>query len=91
MVWAAIARDKKPDLIFIERNQEAKKKGYSSKSYIKALQEGLLPIYDSEEQFQRDNTKIYLANYTKTWLCENGIRPIPWPVPSPDLNPIEYV
>jgi hypothetical protein len=50
MVWACVWLDKRgylrrSKLVIIERNPNAKKRGYSAKSYIEALTKGLLPYY----------------------------------------------
>jgi hypothetical protein len=50
MVWASVWLDwrdhlRRSKLVIIKRDPLAKKKGYSSKSYMEALTEGLLPHY----------------------------------------------
>lgn len=42
----------------------AKKKSYSSRSYILSLNSGLLPYYNGEE-FKQDNAPIHTANLVK--------------------------
>lgn len=39
--------------------------------------------------FHQDNAPIHKASCTKRWLEEFGIKLLPWPALSPDLNPIE--
>jgi hypothetical protein len=48
----------KPDY-YREGQNFLKKKGYSTNSYIKSLEEELIPIYKPGLIFQQDNTKIY--------------------------------
>ena len=91
MVWAAIWRGGKSHLIIMERDQQAKRQGYSARSYHQALSEGLLPVYDGTRRFQQDNARIHTAQSTQAWLMEHGIEFIDWPAHSPDLNPIEHV
>ena len=91
MVWGAIWREGKSKLVFMERDQDSPRKGYSARSYIKALEEGLLPIYDATRHFQQENAKIHKAKASMGWIMEHGIELWDWPAHSPDLNPIEHV
>ena len=48
MVWASIwlderGRPRRSNLVIMERDPQAKKRGYSAQSYIEALTKGLLP------------------------------------------------
>ena len=45
MVYAAFWYDGRLELIAIERDPLAAKEGYSARSYIWALEDGLVPIY----------------------------------------------
>jgi hypothetical protein len=45
MVWAAIWRGGRSDLVIINRDPESKRNGYSTKSYLKCLEKELIPIY----------------------------------------------
>jgi hypothetical protein len=50
MVWASIWLDergqaRRSNLVIMARNPNAKRRGYSAKSYIEALIKGLLPHY----------------------------------------------
>ncbi|KAJ0144288.1 Uncharacterized protein HZ326_12961 [Fusarium oxysporum f. sp. albedinis] len=91
MFWGGITRDKQSYLIPMTRDKTAKKGGYSSWSYRKALTEGLLPFLDEFDLFQQDNARIHIAQPSIDWLLLHGIKPINWPSHSPDLNPIEHV
>lgn len=91
MVWAAIWMTGKLDLIIIERDYCGKRKGYTAKSYQKALEIGLLSYYDGMRRFQQDNTQIHNFGGTPEWLQSRGIEYIDWPAYSPDLNPMKYV
>ncbi|KJZ78761.1 hypothetical protein HIM_02152 [Hirsutella minnesotensis 3608] len=75
----------------MERDSAAKKKGYTAKSYQKALSEGLLLVYDGTRRFQQDNARIHNFGGTPQFLQLHGVEYIDWPPHSPDLNPIEHV
>jgi hypothetical protein len=91
MVWGAIWRGGKSDLIIMTRDSTARRNGYTSRSYQLALSEGLFPIYDNTRRFQQDNAKIHVSESTIEFLMEHGIEYIDWPAHSPDLNPIEHI
>jgi transposase len=67
------------------------KKGYSSKSYIEALNKGLLPHWQHSHAFMQDNAHIHTMRAAMAFLRSHGITPITWPPYSPDLNPIEHL
>lgn len=89
MVWAAIWGDKCSDLIPLKRDFDSKKNGYSSKSYLKVIEEILPTIYEPGLYFMQDNAPIHTSNESKAWFADNGIKLLNWPPYSPDLNPIE--
>ena len=94
MLWGAISYDTKSPLIVMKRDPQARNHGYSSWSYCKALEEGLLPIWPvkADGLFQHDNAPIHRAQRSKEWLQAHGVTMIPsWPPYSPDLNPIEPI
>lgn len=91
MVWACIFIDGRSDLIIIERDPAAPRGGYTTQSYIWALEEGLLKEYEPGTPFQQDNAKIHVSKAMKEWFETHGIWVINWPSHSPDLNPIEHV
>jgi hypothetical protein len=45
MVWGGIWLGGRTDLIIIERDKDSKRNGYSARSYIWALEKGLIPFY----------------------------------------------
>jgi transposase len=89
MVWAAIWGDKRSDLIQLERDFDSKKNRYSSKSYLKVIEEILPTIYEPGLHFMQDNAPIHTSNELKAWFADNGVKLLDWPPYSPDLNPIE--
>jgi hypothetical protein len=91
MVWGAIWRGGKPDIIIMIRDDMPRRNGYTSRSCQLALEEGLLYIYDVTRRFEQDNAKIHVSESSTAWLLEHGIEFIDWPAPSPDLNPIEHI
>jgi len=63
----------------------------SQRSYIAALEEGLIPYYNGEV-YQQDNAPIHTGRITAAFLAREGIFILPnWPPYSPDLNPIEHL
>jgi hypothetical protein len=92
MVWCAIGLSiERSELIIMERDGKALRGGYTAISYIDALEQGLLPIYDGQT-FQQDNASVHTAQITTQFLQQYGIFCIPnWPAISPDLNPIEHM
>ncbi|EAQ83841.1 hypothetical protein CHGG_07812 [Chaetomium globosum CBS 148.51] len=91
MLWGMVWKGGRSDLIVMERDEDAPRRGYTARSYQKALQEGLLPHYNDTRHFQQDNAKIHVCKATEEWLQTRGISWIEWPAHSPDLNPIEHV
>jgi transposase len=41
--------------------------------------------------FQDDNCRVHRARVVREFLNEQGVRTLPWPSKSPDLNPIENI
>jgi hypothetical protein len=73
MVWGAIWKGGKSDIIIMIRDQTARRRGYTSLSYQQALTEGLLPNWTGFRQFQQDNARIHTSESTTAWLLEHGI------------------
>jgi transposase len=96
MVWTSIwitagGRVGRSPLVIMERDYASKGRGYTSQSYIKALEEGLLPYYQPGDQFLQDNARIHTSKVTKEYLERHGIWTVNHPPYSPDLNPIEHM
>jgi len=92
MVWAGFSGlTGRSALVPMVRDLDAPRGGYSARSYIATLEQGLLPVYDHRITFMHDNASIHTANAVRRWLEENEIELIDWPANSPDLNPIEHL
>jgi transposase len=75
----------------MKRDTASPHNGYSAKSYIQALEEGLLRNYQRGDLFQQDNARIHTARITREWLQRHHINVVNFPPYSPDLNPIEHM
>lgn len=94
MVWGAIWGQcpiYRSNCIALERDFDAKKNGYSSRSYIKILDENLLILYQDHLLFAQDNAPIHKSKATMKWLNDNGVRLLELPPYSPDMNCIEHM
>jgi transposase len=91
MAWAAIYGNVKSTLYFLERDFEAKKMGYSAKSYLKVLEDNVFEVWKPGMTFMQDNAPIHTAKAVKKWFEDHQIELMLWPPYSPDLNPIEHV
>jgi hypothetical protein len=96
MVWGAICMQglntTRSPLVVMQRDPTAKKNGYSAWSYIKAMNEGLFPIYRRSLRYMQDNASIHMAGLVNLWLKDHFIPILPdWHPYSPDLNPIEHL
>jgi transposase len=91
MVWGAIWHGGRSKLVVMERDEDSPRQGYTAKSYIKTLEEGLIEHYKPGTPFQQDNARIHTAIDTQEWFELHGIYVVEWPPHSPDLNPIEHV
>jgi DDE superfamily endonuclease len=91
MVYACFWYDGRSELIAMERDPLAAKEGYSARSYVWALEDGLMPIYEPLDIYQMDNAPIHASNLVKRWLETHGVWTLDFPPYSPDLNPIEHL
>ena len=79
------------DLYILDRDFEAKKHGYSARSYLEVLDDQLHRCWEPGLVFMQDNASIHTAKVVKDWFIEHGIPVEGWPPYSPDMNPIEHV
>jgi transposase len=75
----------------MRRDASSPRQGYTSWSYQKALEEGLLPQYQPGQPFLQDNSRVHTAKATKLWLERHSIWTLEHPPHPPDLNPIEHL
>jgi transposase len=73
----------------MEGDQNTKRGGVIAKVYLKVLAEYLPMILEHDSVFMQDNAPIYKAHKVIAFFVEIGIKVMPWPLYSPDLNPIE--
>ena len=73
-----------------ELGEESARRGYSSQSYLKLIEDYLPAIWESGMEFMQDNAPIHTAHIIKNWFDEHGIPLVDWPPYSPDLNHIEH-
>jgi transposase len=96
MVWALIwlderGRPRRSLLVIMERDLDAKKRGYTAKSYINALTKGLLPYWRRSHLFMQDGAGIHCSRAVAEFLHRHHINTIDWPPYSLDLNLIEHL
>ena len=96
MVWGAIWLDKRgrprrSPLVIMERDPDAPRNGYTARSYIAALEEGLLPHYRQSQLFMQDNARIHTSHAVRAFMAKHHITVMNWPPYSLDLNPIKHL
>lgn len=91
MAWAAFWGENHSDLLRLERDFEAKKKGYFAQSYLWILEEMLPSLWEPGLIFMQDNAPIHSPKKVKKWFEDNNISVAEWPPYLPDLNPIEHL
>ena len=76
----------------MRRDPTARANGYTAKSYLTILQDGLLPIHKPDMIYQQDGAPTHTAKVSEKWLKDHGIKFIEdWPAYSPDWNSIEHI
>ncbi|KAL8386574.1 hypothetical protein RB599_010757 [Gaeumannomyces hyphopodioides] len=94
MCFGRIWKGGRSPLVIMNRDPTSARNGYTTKSYLEALEEsGLAKDLDEHPKrfFQQDNARIHTSKAAIAWLEGRGIQPILWPTHSPDMNPIEHV
>ena len=87
MVWAAIGKNGKLQLQFVESKMNASK--YQAMLQDVHLKDERRQICGEEWIFMQDNAPIHTAKTTIKFFEDQGIKLLDWPACSPDLNPIE--
>ena len=91
MVYAYFQYNGRLELIAIERDPTVVKEGYSAKSYIQALEDGLMLIYKPLDIYQMDSALIYILNLIKQQLETYSIQTLDFPPYLPNLNLIKHL
>jgi transposase len=79
------------ELYLLDRDFEAKKYGYSARSYLEVLEDQMPKCWEPGLIFMQDGASIHTAYAVRRWFQDMAIPLIDWPAVSPDLNPIEHV
>jgi len=76
MIWAAIWKHYRPDVVFMTRDPQSTKGGYSANSYVQMLQEQVPAIYQKGWYWQQDNASIHAARqvWKQLFWPKGGIR-----------------
>jgi transposase len=97
MAWGCFIGENKGPLVFCDEYKEKKEK-ISAKTYLKILENNLVPFHSAMRGtigknmvFQHDNAPIHTAHKVTQWFQKKNIIIMDWPACSPDLNPIENV
>jgi DDE superfamily endonuclease len=91
MIWGAIYRDRRLDIVIMERDSDSEMSGYISNSYLTILSEQIPRTWQLSMMFMQNNARIHTAKKVKKWFEDEGILVIEWPPYSPDLNPIKHL
>jgi DDE superfamily endonuclease len=90
MVWGAIWLGGRSDLVIMTRDEQAKRNGYSTNSYIDVLDQTIERCWQLGMTFMQDNAPIHTAKKVSKWFEERAIPVLDWAPYSPDLNRIEH-
>jgi hypothetical protein len=89
MIWAGISLEAHTDLVFVENG------AMTAHRYILECVEAHVvpyaPFIGENVLFMDDNAHPHMAKIVVRYLEQVGIRLLPWPANSPDLNPIVHV
>jgi hypothetical protein len=72
MIWGAIYRDGRLDVVIIERDSDLEKSGYTSNFYLIVLSEQIPRTWQPGMTFMQDNARIYTAKKVKKWFEDEG-------------------
>jgi len=60
-------------LVIMTRDASSQRNGYSARSYLQALNKGLLPYYKPAKAFMQDNAPIHTSFAVRAYLEEHSI------------------
>jgi len=91
IIWATIWKHHRSNIVFITRDPESPKDGYSANLYLQVLEDQVLTIYKLGWRWQQDNASIHTVNKVFKYFEDLGVIVLIWPADSPNLNCIENV
>jgi hypothetical protein len=65
IIWGAIHRNGRSDVMIMERDPDANKLGYTTNSYLLVLNDQLPRMWQLGMTFMQDNASIYIAKKIK--------------------------
>lgn len=88
MVWAEFSEDSFSRITFLSGRQNAPNNLETLENYLVLFVDSL---FQRTWKLYHDNAFLYKEKLTLGCLAANNINLMPWPGPSPDLNPIKNV
>ena len=87
MLWAGVSMHTKTQLVFVQGNLTARR------FQDEIVQPVLVPHLQANRGMllAQDNANCHVARTTQNMFVANGVRALPWPAKSPDMNPIEHI
>ncbi|CAF4160979.1 unnamed protein product [Rotaria sordida] len=88
-VWACFARNGFGKIVCFKQNLTSK--FCCEEIYGKALRQSARQLFGRDPDFEllEDNDPKHRSKQSKNWKHEHGIKCLPWPACSPDINPTE--
>ena len=91
MIFATIWIGGRSGLIIMKRDPDGPPGGYTTKSNLDLLEDGLLLFYEADYLYHQDNTETHPLEAVGLLFETHDIHVTEWPPHSPDLNPTEPV
>jgi len=82
MIWGAIWKNHRSDVVVMTRDPESPRGGYSANSYIQVLENQVPAIYRQGMKWQQDNASIHTAHRVAKYFEEMGVTVLVWPADS---------
>lgn len=90
-VWGAISTNSRSELVILRQTLNGERYKLVLKDHLLTWASVSLGNPQTEWKLQEDNAPAHRARSVQAEKERLGIRSIPWPSKSPDLNPIEHV